>query len=400
LRRWRRPPPPGGGGGVSLTTTIGAAGDWGSYPASRGVIADMLRRDTGHALDLVHQFGDIAYTGGNQSLWDAYLDLCEPLFATTPALVSPGNHDGAYRFGNDYTRGDGGETGEAYALRFAGPGPAVPWRANGNVTKPGEGPTPSTSFYYSADHNLVHLVATSGVHPFAPGTAQYKWLEADLAAAHANRAAVPWLVLSNHFPMYCTLGDCFCNYTAGATCEDAAHSSEGILEVTADFVRVPLEPLLLKYEVDFVLSGHEHSYERTLPVADKEVVGAGAQIAHARNASSSSSSSSSSGGGGRGAYGDRFVDPKAPIHVMVGTGGGGPDSDWRTPDAWSARRSDTAATVNSPYGWLKVRVAPGDGNDEAGAAGPYTGTSTATLTFFNTNVTNAPYDEFTVTKHM
>ena len=34
--------------------------------------------------------------------------------------------------------------------------------------------------------------------------AQLDWLKKDLAAANANRAAVPWVVAGSHFPFYCT----------------------------------------------------------------------------------------------------------------------------------------------------------------------------------------------------
>ena len=33
-------------------------------------------------------------------------------------------------------------------------------------------------------------------HPYQPGSPQYEWLQNDLAAANANRANYPWLVLT------------------------------------------------------------------------------------------------------------------------------------------------------------------------------------------------------------
>jgi hypothetical protein len=65
--------------------------------------------------------------------------------------------------------------------------------------------------------------------------------------------------------------------------------------------------------VDLVLTGHEHCYERTLPVYNMTVYGASE---------------------GQGQPGDRFVRPGAPVHVMVGTGGESPDWKWKPKATW------------------------------------------------------------------
>lgn len=39
---------------------------------------------------------------GNQTGWDEYNRLWEPLMATIPNLMSPGNHDGPFRYGNNF----------------------------------------------------------------------------------------------------------------------------------------------------------------------------------------------------------------------------------------------------------------------------------------------------------
>lgn len=40
-------------------------------------------------------------------------------------------------------------------------------------------------------------------------------------------------------------------------------------QVVAKLMRKTLEPLLLKYRVDVALWGHNHSYQRTCPVANQ-----------------------------------------------------------------------------------------------------------------------------------
>jgi hypothetical protein len=70
---------------------------------------------------------------------------------------------------------------------------------------------------WSVDVGRFHIITLSTVHQFEPGSEQYQWMINDLqqATAPVNRSARPWIVLTTHYPLYCTLGDCFCNYTAG-----------------------------------------------------------------------------------------------------------------------------------------------------------------------------------------
>lgn len=61
-----------------------------------------------------------------------------------------------------------------------------------------------------------------------------------------NRQNVPWIVFSLHRPIYCS--------------DDTASAIPG------GKFQVSLEPILLKYDVDLVLQGHAHVYERIHPV--------------------------------------------------------------------------------------------------------------------------------------
>jgi hypothetical protein len=66
-----------------------------------------------------------------------------------------------------------------------------------------------TSQWYSVDLGLIHIVGLDldptgevpGQLPNWSG-AQKAWLEQDLAAAAANRAAVPWIIVTSHFPLH------------------------------------------------------------------------------------------------------------------------------------------------------------------------------------------------------
>ena len=57
------------------------------------------------------------------------------------------------------------------------------------------------------DYGRVHLTFMSTEHPYNVGSPQYEWLQADLAAAAANRENVPWIILTGHRPMYSSDAD-------------------------------------------------------------------------------------------------------------------------------------------------------------------------------------------------
>ena len=175
-----------------------------TYPGAILVRDALMSAD----LDFVHVFGDIAYANGNQPVWDGYGRDMDPLLSHTPALFSPGNHDGEFTFGNSYDNAGegGGDSGVGYALRFPGPGAEVEFNS------PHTGRFNSTSLYWSVDAGPVHLVATAGVLGFEKGTAQYEWLESDLAAANtaSSRSKRPWIIVTGS-SMPTSMRQCLCN---------------------------------------------------------------------------------------------------------------------------------------------------------------------------------------------
>jgi hypothetical protein len=212
------------------TVTFSAVGDIGSSNHASDMLADLWRHtptderlrsgdyqshDNGGEdapLDFHLQIGDIAYSGGNQELWDKYALLFEPLASASPVLVSPGNHDGEWIYGNDYTvEGSGGDSGEAYSVRYPGPGPAVEFFSKHT------GSMKSTAYWWSINYGPVHITTVSGPHEFGPGSDQYKWIEADLAAADTPAARA--LQVQIHLLIYppCPLLiDRFCVYSHGS----------------------------------------------------------------------------------------------------------------------------------------------------------------------------------------
>ncbi|MDX6421030.1 MAG: hypothetical protein QOG28_5650 [Trebonia sp.] len=86
-------------------------------------------------------------------------------------------------------------------------------------------------------------VAYSAARGYSGGT-QTRWLESTLAAARAD-ASIDWIVVQLH----------------QCACSSAPAGSGSDLGVRREWL-----PLFDTYEVDLVLSGHDHGYERSFPV--------------------------------------------------------------------------------------------------------------------------------------
>lgn len=193
-------------------------GDHAQSEASRAVCAGVIAR----APDFAIIAGDLAYANGEQSLWDSYFDMLEPLAARIPIMTAPGNHEAK----------DGG--GEGYASRVAQPGKGT---------------------YYSCDYGRVHFLYSTGGSllgsDLGSATAlieELVWIEADLAKAALRRAAgeIDFIVFVQHYTIW--------------TDDDGRDP--------ADFTLVLLEEqYLLRYGVDLLLVGHDHIYERSKPMA-------------------------------------------------------------------------------------------------------------------------------------
>ena len=104
------------------------------------------------------------------------------------------------------------------------------------------------NMWFSFDYGLVHFISIDTEvdypnSPEGPGTwgnagpfgDQLGWLEADLKKAVANRANVPWILVSGHRPFY-------------------SSSAEGLWPPSQQW----FEPLFNEYNVDIVYWGHIH----------------------------------------------------------------------------------------------------------------------------------------------
>lgn len=109
------------------------------------------------------------------------------------------------------------------------------------------------NMYFSWNYGPVHFLTCDSETPIDTAnfdTEQIKWMAADLK--RVRRSATPWVVANFHRPMYCA-GD------SDSTCGRQA----GVLKKEA-------ESIFYRNEVNVVITGHVHAYERTYPVYQEE----------------------------------------------------------------------------------------------------------------------------------
>jgi Calcineurin-like phosphoesterase/Purple acid Phosphatase, N-terminal domain/PKD domain len=92
-------------------------------------------------------------------------------------------------------------------------------------------------FYWSFDYGPVHVAVLDQYTTYAPGSAQYTWLQNDLAAT-----TKPWKMIVLHEP----------GWTSGGS-----HGNNASVQSN-------IQPLCTQYGVDFVIGGHNHYYARAV----------------------------------------------------------------------------------------------------------------------------------------
>jgi hypothetical protein len=98
--------------------------------------------------------------------------------------------------------------------------------------------------FYSYDYNKVHFLIMSAKSVYYKGSEQYNFILDDLKKASENKD-VNWIVVSSYGPPYTSPSE----HPAFTSIRDTYH------------------PIFEKYGVDLVLSGHNHNYQRTYPIA-------------------------------------------------------------------------------------------------------------------------------------
>ena len=179
--------------------------------------------------------GDLVLTGGEESLYSNWLDaiwqdpnnagqfltLGEVMF-----LPVAGNHE--YILDN---------TADHFSSAFAIPGTGAYGKTFGSYN------IGNAHFVYLDDTAIS--AATAGTDS-PQADAQLAWLNSDLTAANADRTKHPFIFVYSHRGMFST----------------SMHAVDPDVLQT----RTTLAPIYAQYKVDAVFNGHDHEYERTVPI--------------------------------------------------------------------------------------------------------------------------------------
>lgn len=217
---------------------VGVFGDCGNGSTRQRKVRDeIVKYLGGNYMDAWILLGDNAYEDGEDAQYQInYFDIYKDnLLKKYPLFPAPGNHD--YR-DVEFSQAEAQKTHEvAYYQNFTMP-------TNGEA-----GGVPSnTQSYYSFDIGNIHFLSLdsygmeeNSLRMYDTLSPQVEWVKKDLAA-NTNKG---WVVAYWHHPPY-TMG---------------SHNSDKereLVKIRENFIRI-----LERYNVDLVLCGHSHLYERS-----------------------------------------------------------------------------------------------------------------------------------------
>jgi predicted MPP superfamily phosphohydrolase len=183
---------------------------------------DEVAANPGYNLTL--HCGDLAYAGLStqggewEPTWDAWMAQIAPLASVMPYVTPVGNHERFFNY-------------SSFLHRFQ---------------MPSAGSKGRTNFWWSFDFESIHFTSISTEDDLSVGSEQYEWLVNDFVGSASN-PSTKWLILLCHRPLY-----------SSDVSEESTHVPGSV------FLR-SLEPLMQKFRVDLVLTGHMHmsAYERS-----------------------------------------------------------------------------------------------------------------------------------------
>lgn len=180
----------------------------------------------------------------NPYVWDVFLNQIEGQAAFTPWMFATGNHDMEPLYGNTEFLGDSPNHG------YGGHEKRLDLPTNGPRT------CPSVYQFVYGNVGVISVDANDLSAEIQTNTgysngAQLRWLDETLKEWRTNENVAPgidFIVAFFHHCAYSTTNN---------------HASDGGL-------RDALDPLFTKYQVDLVVQGHNHLFERTDPIKNGE----------------------------------------------------------------------------------------------------------------------------------
>jgi hypothetical protein len=236
--------------GDATPHAVAVVGDMGvrpGVPTSNSMISKISSFEwVQHVGDLGYADDAYLYLGNYEQTYSDFMNQISPLAANMAYMGLPGNHEATCNEVDPNVSCDKNlRNFSAYRNRWAFP----------DVESGG-----TDNMWYSFDYGLIHWVQIDTETDFPnapenPGTHlnagpfgdQLTWLKNDLTKAVANRAQVPWIIVSGHRPIFYSGGD--------------------DKDVKSAFLS-----LLDNAKVDFYWCGHEHNYERYYPITTSGTV--------------------------------------------------------------------------------------------------------------------------------
>jgi 3',5'-cyclic AMP phosphodiesterase CpdA len=268
-------------------------GDMDFSDASKYTRQRVLAKVKAGEIDVIVHNGDIGYADGFEPHWDLFMNMMEEALATVPFMVTPGNHEFWYNFA-------------AYKARFFMSDQIAEQHKQDKSFGKGD------NMYYKWTYGRTAFVAMDSETAIDTEDFHKENLKfADKAFAEVDRKKTPLLVSHFHRPLYCS---------NDGECTKTADKPNKLTKLG--------EEMFKTHQVNLVLGGHVHCYERTTPMYKAKKV-------------------------------DSIMD--APVYIVQGASGnregnkGGFSPPDQLPD-WSAGRSTDVG-----YGMLTVdnKVAEG-----------------------------------------
>ena len=216
-------------------------GDVGTFGTSVMVTNDMMKRMEKQQFHGLIHCGDISYANGfnhsrptnaEQKVWDTWGQMVEPVGSKMAYMAVPGNHElDIYDSTN--------ENGTIYTKRFIMPG---------------------NERYFSYGVGMVQFVAVSTDESIDATSTQGQWFKNVLNKANQNRDSRPWLVVFQHRPIY-NSNNKHKHWKGRQFNTSSRYVNPEIIGWTDNY-----PTLLVEQNVDLVLMGHVHHYERTWPM--------------------------------------------------------------------------------------------------------------------------------------